>query len=55
MTAVKRWAFMPFLVLACVWAGFALTHNDVVRGVTIAAALVLLIAPIWDRRRRARR
>jgi hypothetical protein len=55
MTLVKRWAFLPLLLLVCVWAGFALTGNDVARGVIVALGLTLLIAPVWDRRRRGRR
>ena len=55
MSLVKRWAFLPLLLVACVWAAFALTHNDAARGVVVALALALLIAPVWDRRRRGRR
>jgi Flp pilus assembly protein TadB len=51
---IKRFAFVPLLALLCLLVGFTVAANDKVWAVAATVLLFVLIAPLWDRRRRRR-
>lgn len=54
MNAVKRWAFLPLLLVICLTVGVAVANpgKATLSGIAIGLVLTVVFAVVWDRRRR---
>ena len=57
MNTIKRWAFLPLLVLICVKVGVDLVYPNKPTwlGLLIGLLLTVVLGFVWDRRRQAQR